>query len=159
VIELASSDHLAGPKSIIAGLGRGKKGRFIHISGTGVLNDMSTGPGNVAPKIYDDIKDVQEIITLPMTALHRDIDDAVITSGKEHGVPTAILCPPMIHGVGTGPGKKRSIQIPFLIEAIMQHRLAFTVGEGNNRWDRKSQISRMQTSLDAVIFPLTSLVR
>ncbi|RLL99782.1 hypothetical protein CFD26_106916 [Aspergillus turcosus] len=135
VLHLASSDHLASPKSIMTGMATGKKGRFIHISGTGVLNDASTGFGNVAPKVYDDIKDVQEIINLPMTALHRDVDNAVITCGKEYGVPTAILCPPMIHGVGTGPGKKRSIQVPFLIEAIVQRGRAFTVGEGNNRWD------------------------
>lgn len=122
---------------MISGMSSGKKGRFIQISGTGVLHDASTGLGNVAPKVYDDIKDIQEIITLPMTALHREVDNSVITCGKEYGVPTAILCPPMIHGVGTGPGKRRSIQVPFLIEGIVQRGRAFTVGEGNNRWDRK----------------------
>lgn len=118
-------------------MARGKKGRFIHISGTGVLNDMSKGPGNPTPKVYDDIKDVLEITSLPMTALHRDVDAAVIAAGKEYDIPTAIVCPPMIHGVGSGPGKKRSIQIPYLMEAIVGRGKAFTVEEGNNIWDRK----------------------
>jgi hypothetical protein len=125
------------PQSIIAGMGRGKKGRFIHISGTGVINDVSTSLGDESTKVYDDVKDIQEIINLPMTAYHRSVDDAVIISGQEYGVPTAIICPPMIHGVGTGPCKKRSIQIPILIEAIVERGRAFTVGQGNNKWDRK----------------------
>lgn len=135
--DLASSDHLAGAKSIIVGMGRGKKGHLIHISGTGVLNDASTGFGNPTTKVYDDVRDIEEITSLPLTALHRDVDDAVITTGKQLGVPTAIICPPLIHGLGTGPLKKRSIQIPYLTEAIVQRGTGFTVGDGNNLWDRK----------------------
>ncbi|KAJ5107200.1 hypothetical protein N7456_003875 [Penicillium angulare] len=134
VIQTASSDHIPAVKSLLAGLGAGS-GRFIHISGTGVLNDMSTGPGNATEKVYDDLKDIKEIITLPAEALHRDVDDAVISGGVQEGVPTAIVCPPTIFGVGEGPVKKRSMQIPFLTEAILNRGKGFTVGSGNNIWD------------------------
>lgn len=110
---------------------------MIHISGTGVLNDMSTGPGNLAPKVYDDVKDLKEITSLPASAFHRDVDDAVLTTGAQSSVPTAIICPPLIYGVGQGPLKKRSMQIPFLSEAILKRGRGFTVGEGKNTWDRK----------------------
>jgi hypothetical protein len=42
---------------------------------------------------------------------------------------------PTIHGVGKGPIKTRSLQIPWLTEAILKHGEAFTVGEGKNVWD------------------------
>jgi nucleoside-diphosphate-sugar epimerase len=109
---------------------------LIHISGTGILNDFSNGFGNPTAKVYDDLGDIKEITSLPETALHRDVDEVVITSGIEHKVPTAIFCPPMIYGIGQGPLKKRSIQVPNLIEAILKRGRAFTVGEGKNIWDR-----------------------
>lgn len=83
----------------MAGLAQGK-GRLIHISGTGILNDFSNGFGNPTTKVYDDVADIKEITSLPETALHRDVDEVVITSGIEHKVPTAIVCPPMIYGLG-----------------------------------------------------------
>ncbi|KAJ5352699.1 hypothetical protein N7452_001673 [Penicillium brevicompactum] len=134
VLQLASSDHVPVVRSAIAGLATGG-GKLIHISGTGVLNDMSTGPGNPAPRVYDDVKDIAQITSLPETAFHRDVDDAVLTGGVKHGVPTAIICPPLIYGVGQGPIKKRSMQIPFLSEAILKRGRGFTVGEGKNIWD------------------------
>lgn len=115
-------------------------GKLIHISGTGVLNDASTGFGNPAPKVYDDVKDIVEITSLPESALHRNVDDAVLTGGVQNKVPTAIICPPLIYGVGEGPIKKRSIQIPYLSETILKRGRAFTVGDGKNIWDRMSTL-------------------
>ncbi|PYH38802.1 2-deoxyglucose-6-phosphate phosphatase [Aspergillus neoniger CBS 115656] len=136
VLQTASSDHVPAVNSLLAGLASGTgRGRYIHISGTGVLNDMSTGPGNPTSKIYDDVKDIHEIINLPAEALHRNVDDAVITGGMRLNVPTAIICPPTIYGVGEGPIKKRSMQVPFLTEAILNRGKGFTVGKGENLWD------------------------
>lgn len=133
---MASSDHAAGVKSIISGMSSGKRGHFIYISSTGILNDTSTVFGNPATKLYYDVADVQKVINLPETALHRDVDDAVIISGKSHNVPTAIVSPPTIYRVGEVLVKKRTIQIPFLNEAIVKRGKAFTFGDGNNIWDR-----------------------
>jgi nucleoside-diphosphate-sugar epimerase len=133
-IELASSDHIPVINSVISGLAI-SGGKLIHISGTGVLNDTSTGFGEPAPKVYDDIEDIKEITSLPESALHRNVDDAVITGGVKNDVPTAIICPPLIYGVGEGPIKTRSIQIPYLSEAILKRGRAFTVGKGRNIWD------------------------
>ena len=109
---------------------------MIHISGTGILAEFSpSGPGYPVTKVYSDIANIKEITSLPMTALHRNVDDAVLTGGKSAGVPTAIICPPLIHGVGKGPVKKRSIQIPWLTEAILKRGKGFTVGPGENWWD------------------------
>lgn len=108
---------------------------------------MSTGPGNPTETVYDDVKDIDTIINLPADALHRDVDNAVITGGLGKNVPTAIVCPPTIYGVGEGPIKKRSMQIPFLSEAILKRGKGFTVGKGNNLWDCKFCTIRSSYSL------------
>lgn len=62
---------------------------------------------------------------------------AILEIQKKLHVPTAILSPPLVHGVGIGPIKKRSIQIPALAEAILKRGKGFQVLEGQNIWDRK----------------------
>jgi hypothetical protein len=85
---------------------------------------------------------VTEITTLPLEGhLHRDIDIAVLNTGAELKVPTAIISPPMIYGVGAGPIKTRSIQVPILTEAILKRGRGFQILNGQNIWDRRSTIS------------------
>jgi hypothetical protein len=93
-------------------------------------------PGQPSDKVYHDIADLAEITSLPIEGhVHRDVDAAVLEAHKKFNVPTAILCPPLIHGVGKGPIKTRSIQIPFLTDAILRHGKGFQVLEGQNIWD------------------------
>jgi nucleoside-diphosphate-sugar epimerase len=137
--DLASADHAAGAVSLIKGVGQGKNKNavVVHISGTGILTDMSNGPGNTASKVYNDMNasDVQEILSFDMSRIHRDVEAALVTAATQYKVKTAILSPPLIHGVGKGPMKKRSIQIPILIENILQRGRAFQILEGNNIWN------------------------
>lgn len=137
--DLASADHIAGAVSLIKGAGQSnnKNTAVVHISGTGILTDVSNGPGNTAPKVYNDTNpsDVQEILSFDMSRIHRDVEAAVVDAAAKYVVKTAILSPPMIHGVGKGPVKKRSIQIPILIENILQRGKAFQVLEGKNIWN------------------------
>jgi hypothetical protein len=114
--DLASADHVAGAVSLTKGVGQGKNKNavVIHISGTGIMTDMSNGLGNTTSKVYNDMNasDVQEILSFDMSRIHRDVEAAVVDAAEKYKVKTAILSPPLIHGVGKGPVKKRSIQIP-----------------------------------------------
>jgi nucleoside-diphosphate-sugar epimerase len=125
--------------SLIKGiaLGTNRNAALIHISGTGIMTDMSTGPGNTAPKVYHDMvpADVQEILSFDETHIHRDVEAAVVAAAAKYGVKTAIISPPMIHGVGNGPIKRRSIQVPVLIENILKRGKAFQILEGKNIWN------------------------
>ncbi len=101
-----------------------------------MLNEVPNGFGQSSSKIYSDIADLTEITSLPVEGhVHRDVDAAILKAQAELKVPTAILSPPLIHGIGKGPGKTRSIQIPFLTEAILKRGKAFQVLEGQNIWD------------------------
>lgn len=98
---------------------------------------MSTGAGNESSKVYNDMssKDVDEILSFDSSHIHRDVEEAIITAAKENGVKAAIISPPMIHGIGQGPVKKRSIQVPILIESMLKRGKGFQVLEGKNFWN------------------------
>lgn len=101
-----------------------------------MLADFTLGaPGHATDKIFSDIADIEAITSLPMEAPHRSTDNAVISRGLAAGVPTAILCPPTIVGVGKGPVKKRSIQVPWMTEAILKRGKTFSIGPAENWWD------------------------
>jgi hypothetical protein len=139
IIDLASADHIAGALSLIKGISMGinKNAALIHISGTGIMTDMSTGPGNAAAKVYRDTSpsDIREIMSFDESHIHRDVEAAIVAAAAQYGVKTAMISPPMIHGVGNGPVKKRSIQVPILIENILKRGKAFQVLEGENIWN------------------------
>jgi hypothetical protein len=86
--------------------------------------------------VYHDIADLEVITSLPIeNHVHRDVDMAVLDGQKKFKVPTAIISPPLIHGIGKGPIKTRSIQIPFLAEAVLKRGKGFQILEGQNMWD------------------------
>lgn len=104
-----------------------------------VLQHLLIDAGQPSTKVYSDVADLQEITSFPIeNHVHRDVDMALLEAQKKFAVPTAIVSPPMIHGVGQGPLKKRSIQVPFLIEAILKRGKGFQVLDGENIWDRTS---------------------
>jgi len=103
-----------------------------------VLKIVLTQVGQPSDKIYHDTTDLAEITSFPIEGhVHRDVDMAILEAQKRLHVPTAIVSPPLIHGVGNGPIKTRSIQIPALIEATLKRGKGFQILEGKNIWDRK----------------------
>jgi hypothetical protein len=58
MIEAASADHIPGVQALIEGLSKKhpSPGYFIHIAGTGMLNDVSKGFGKLDILILDDLR-------------------------------------------------------------------------------------------------------
>jgi hypothetical protein len=73
---------------------------------------------------------------IPSNAFHREIDLLVYKDGGQSGlVDTFIICPSLIYGVGTGPVKKDSSQVPGVIKYSLEAKRAVTVGNGLNVWN------------------------
>lgn len=153
---MADADHVSATLAIVAGLkhraANGQKSYFIHNSGTGILmfKDVETNTyGQSSDKIFDDWDNVHEVISLPDTAFHRDVDKIVLASGEEDLIKTAIVCPPTIYGIGRGTGNQRSAQIPMLAEAMLKRGKAFQVGAGKAFWTNVhvSDLSNLFASL------------
>ncbi|KAG9121677.1 hypothetical protein FRC07_002280 [Ceratobasidium sp. 392] len=136
VLNIGDSDDLALTKSIIHGLSkREKKGILLHTSGSAVIVDgnMSGKLSAQNDKIWDDTN-VEEIRSIPPAAPHRVVDLEVFKAHNDGAITGLIICPGTIYGVGTGPGNKKSIQIPKMIEVALRRRAVSHVGDGSNLW-------------------------
>ncbi|KAF1984189.1 NAD(P)-binding protein [Aulographum hederae CBS 113979] len=137
VIHCGNSDHEPSIKAIIAGLAQRKEKSFlIHLSGTGIVSDFRDPKylGELNPKVWSDVDDLEAITSLPDDAPHRITDKIVLAAAAEHGdkIKTAIMCPPDIYGAGRGPGKKQSVYLPVYLMEIKQTRAPFFTGSGGN---------------------------
>ncbi|KAI1205649.1 uncharacterized protein F4807DRAFT_278119 [Annulohypoxylon truncatum] len=142
VLHLAHADHVSAANAIIAGLkqrsAEGKTSYLVHCSGTGILlyEDMQAGRyGEASDKIYNDWEGLSEMTSFPDAALHRNVDKLVLAAGEDARIKTAVVAPPLIYGIGRGPGNQRSVQIPRLIENFIQGRKGFQIGEGKAWWN------------------------
>ncbi len=128
-----SADHLPSAKALIEGLKTqdGKRRIYIHTSGTGELTDNARGD-YATTVVYDDL-DLEPIKALPVTQIHKDVDDYIFANNE--GYEAIIVAPPTIYGVGTGPVNQRSIQIPVVTKAFLKAGKGGTIGKGLNIWD------------------------
>lgn len=139
VLHFASSDDLPAATAILEGLSSDSQPRFlIHTSGTANLlwDDISSGSmGKKGIKVYDDINDIKTITSWSDSVPHRPVEKLVLGASEKYpNIKSAIVCPPAILGVGRGPGNKRTMQVPMLIELSQTRGKAFQIGSGEATW-------------------------
>ncbi|KAI0169147.1 NAD(P)-binding protein [Hypoxylon sp. FL1284] len=141
-----SADHMPSTQAIAQGLVAGhshtaeKPGYWIHLGGTGILTwyDFEHARYGEAPlpsQRYHDVDDIERIVNLPDTAMHRDVDKAVLAANANAAVRTLIISPPTIYGQGRGPVNRRSIQVPGLVEQTLRGGSAPVQAPGLAEWD------------------------
>jgi len=133
----ATADDLPSVKAVLDGLRqRDKKGLtsiYIHTSGTGVLSDTASNEYK-SEKIYRDT-DPADIDTLSPLAPHRESDLAILGSIKEFSnARLAIMMPPTIYGIGSGPFNRLSMQVPELMKGSLKRGQAGYTGKGEAVW-------------------------
>ncbi|KAI0696908.1 NAD(P)-binding protein [Cytidiella melzeri] len=146
VFSCADADAMDATKAFLAGLRKrhaklGDLPILIHTSGTGLLTfEGSTKGMSATEKIYhdDDPDDIEA--SFPPTALHRDVDLAIVQADKEGYVRTYIILPSTIWGIAknelvdAGIANPHSQQIPALIRAALARGQAGVVGKGVPYW-------------------------
>lgn len=107
-------------------------------SGTGVLADDAKGlHGDHI--IYDDTN-VEQLKSIPSSAVHREVDLAVLAADEEGYARTYIVVPSVIYGLAAGPlfdakiANPHSVMVPALITSSIDRGRAGYVGEGKNFW-------------------------
>ena len=62
--------------------------------------DAPTFDGSLDPKVYNDWEGVEELLTLPDHAFHRNVDKLVLEAAATHEdlLKVALVCPPTIYG-------------------------------------------------------------
>ncbi|KAL3478910.1 nucleoside-diphosphate-sugar epimerase [Aspergillus californicus] len=140
-----SSDHVGAANAIAKGLIQGhskeRPGYWLHTGGTGILtyfdSEVKKVHGEPDDKVFNDYEGVSELVNLPDAAFHRNVDEIVLRTGREHGesVKTVIVCPPTIYGRGRGPVSLRGRQVYELAAFILQQGYTPVIGKGLARWN------------------------
>ena len=140
-----SSDHVDAAKAIAKGLVEGhtqeRPGYWLHTGGTGILTyfdaEVKKSFGEPEEKVFDDFDGVDELVSLPSAAFHRNVDEIVLETGNNHAdsVKTAIVCPPTIYGQGRGPISGRGRQVYELATFVLREQYCPRIGRGLARWN------------------------
>ncbi|CAG8015737.1 unnamed protein product [Penicillium salamii] len=138
-LQLANGDHDVGTDTILSAIASSttpKSARYyIHLSGGATVLDLALAPGSPPSRSWDDVSDLSAILDLPATQIHAAIEQRIVSFGAAHsrnGLRTAIISPPAVVGVGSGPVKKGAA---YHVNMMMQRKKAFVVGQGLNRFD------------------------
>lgn len=132
----ASDDHVASAEAIIRGLKRRNRDGpafYIHISGAFILAHQTLDSGRFGErfgKVFDDWDGIEELVSMPDAAPHRNVDKIVLSAGSET-IKTAIVAPTVVYGTGRGPGKQKWGP---LFESFLKARKVCMVGKGENVW-------------------------
>ncbi|KAI0091097.1 NAD-P-binding protein [Irpex rosettiformis] len=146
VFSCADADALDAANAFLAGLRKrhaklGDLPILIHTSGTGLLTFGDSAKGEQpTDKIYfdNDPDDIEK--SFPPTALHRNVDLAIVQADKEGYVRAYIVLPSTIWGIAKNPlvdagiQNPHSQQIPALINAALARGQAGVVGKGRAYW-------------------------
>lgn len=101
-------------------------------------------PGNFTDeKIWSDVDDekaltFQNECDIPDDFSHRPVEKALFAvcarQTASSNIHVAVVSPPTLFGLGSGPEKRSSLQIPALIQGTIASGSAFCAGEGRNIW-------------------------
>lgn len=137
VINCAGDDNPDVLRHLIAGMAanpKPTKGTLLHVSGVTCLVDPANpGFGHPSTKVYSDVDDKEELVSLPVDRHHVAIDQVVMGAHATTGVRTMILSSCQIAGNGTGACKKHSFGHG-LVQAVMARGRGFVIEGGENIW-------------------------
>ena len=138
ILQLANSDHDAGTNALLAAISSAARPTsskyYIHLSGAATVLDLTLAQGLPPSRSWNDTSDLPEILNLPATQIHAATEQRIVSFATQHagnGVKTAIVSPPAVIGVGSGPIKRGAA---YHINMILQREKAFVVGERRNQF-------------------------
>ncbi|KAG8156616.1 hypothetical protein KVR01_013567 [Diaporthe batatas] len=139
VVHHGDSDNVAAVRALLAGASERAAASlpafYIHLGGTGIIVQYEN-LGELHPKVWSDIGDIETLWSMPEATLHRNTELLIQDAWTARGVKTAVVCPPMIHGRGTGPGRTDSMVFPALVSASVQTGSTFYYGSGTNIYSK-----------------------
>jgi nucleoside-diphosphate-sugar epimerase len=132
--DAGDNNHVGCLTAILTGLSKRTQPSFlVHLTGTSCISDeaIQTWDGNINPRIWNDITDIEEITSLPEDRLQRPADKMVQEANNDL-IKTVCICPPDIYGQARSIGAHTTYMIPMYVKAIIEHKEAFYLGNGEN---------------------------
>jgi len=133
-----SADHLKSAQTIVEGFRErfkktGKKGIYLHTSGSGIVSAITRG-NYATTEIFDDANQ-EQIDKIPWTNPHRDVDKLIFDNKDLYDY--VIIAPTTIYGISKhleGVSNPISIQIPVAIQGALRKKRSHQIGKGLNIW-------------------------
>jgi hypothetical protein len=133
------SKHEGVIRAHLAGLLRRdqcKPSFFIRLGGTGAIADWHDERyyGELNPKVWSDIEDIDILTSLPDWALHRSVEKTIQEAAELHEerLKCAIICSSGVYGQGKGLVRTQSLLVPDLYDESVKLRATFYTGSGGN---------------------------
>jgi len=131
VINAADSDNQKVVETLLGALKDSDK-LFIHTSGSSIVSDRANG--QKSGKKYDEsIYDRNSYFCPDPLKESRFAIDKMILQAAQNNLRTAVICPCLIYGKGSGL-KSESQQIPNLVNEAIESGIAKCIGRGENVW-------------------------
>lgn len=87
--------------------------------------------------MWSDVGDIDALWSVPEHVVHRNTEVLIQRAWESvTGLKAAVVCPPIIHGRGTGPGRTDSIYYSSLYSASVETGATFYTGSGSNVYSR-----------------------
>lgn len=87
--------------------------------------------------MWSDVHDISALWSVPEHVVHRNTELLIQRAWEgAAALKTAVVCPPIIHGRGTGPGRVDSVYYPSLYRASVEAGATFYHGSGSNVYSR-----------------------
>ncbi|KZV83709.1 NAD(P)-binding protein [Exidia glandulosa HHB12029] len=136
VINAADADAVDMINAVLAGLAErkkstGKKGVYLHTSGTWYAFDKAEGVFDPSSKYYNDANE-EDIKSIPADAIHRKTDELVFAADKAGDVSGYIVAPGAIFGEGSGPVKRLSVMFMLWAGLGATFKKPIIIGDGSN---------------------------
>ncbi|KFY34390.1 hypothetical protein V494_06805 [Pseudogymnoascus sp. VKM F-4513 (FW-928)] len=114
---------------------RSERPVIVHISGSSNISHPVLG--DLLPRVYSDVDDLAEILTLDPGRIQVPFENAIRRLSKENNVQSVIISPPTILGHGKGAIKTETFQVGWY-NAIIENGASFLLGNGTNVWSTVS---------------------
>jgi nucleoside-diphosphate-sugar epimerase len=122
---------------------------YIHISGQANLIDFQFPLGKAQDKIFGDVENAAEILSLPAHNIHAAIEQKLILKAESLGVRAAIVSLPIVYGTSRGP-KPQNQLFKFYTNAVIAHGRPFVVDAGQNLYTY-SHVSDAASAIETVV--------
>jgi nucleoside-diphosphate-sugar epimerase len=132
VVQIANTDDEAMSFALLDGAAQHPGATYLHVSGIASLIDESITPGELDPKIYSDVNQIDELLQLPHDRLHAAIEQEIIARAEQSQTRVAILSLPRMFGRGQGNATPESKVIEPYLRGAQSRRNAFALGAGRN---------------------------
>jgi nucleoside-diphosphate-sugar epimerase len=151
IVQIAKTDDETITFNLLEGAAANKENpaTYIHISGMSNLIDLEFPPGEAQERIYGDIDNEAEILSLPIENMHAAIEQKLIATAEKLGVRAAILSLPLVYGQGRGPTPQNWF-FKYYTNGVISHGRPFVVGAGKNTCNH-SHVSDVSSAIEIVV--------